>query len=133
MIIGVGAIKGKDIKKFQAKFIEYLEEGYGLRLENRIRNEGCMSPNILNKNFRPGFKLGKENILLVGEAAGLMNLFGEGIPAALKSGIIAANSIISHIKTREPLFKTYLDRISKLNDKLVKNWENLDTFLSTFQ
>ncbi|MHA1299389.1 MAG: NAD(P)/FAD-dependent oxidoreductase [Candidatus Helarchaeota archaeon] len=132
IIIGVGAIKGKDIKKFQAKFIEYLEEGYGLRLEERIRSEGCMEPNILDMGFRPGFKLGKENVLLVGEAAGLMNLFGEGIPSALKSGKVAADSIISHSDSSKPVFEIYLNRISKLKEKLVKNWENFDQFLSSF-
>ncbi|MHA1380757.1 MAG: NAD(P)/FAD-dependent oxidoreductase [Candidatus Helarchaeota archaeon] len=131
LIIGVGAIKGSDIQKFQAKFIEYLEEGYGLRLEDRIRKEGCMEPNILSRDFRPGFKLGKDNIILVGEAAGLMNLFGEGIPSALKSGAIAANSILDHTNKTKPVFDIYLDRISKLKNNLFNNWENLDKFLTT--
>lgn len=132
IIIGVGAFKGKDIQKFHAKFIEYLEEGYGLRIEEKIRKEGCMEPNILNRDFKPGFKFGKSNILLVGEAAGLMNIFGEGIPAAFTSGIEAANSILSHTDKTQPLSDIYLNRISKLLKKLTKNWENLEKTLSTF-
>lgn len=130
LIIGVAALRGSDIPKFQAKFIEYLEEGYGLKIENKIRKEGCIEPNILNGNFRPGFELGMNNIILVGEAAGLMNLFGEGIPSALLSGIEAANSIIAHTDENDSVINIYTDRISNLKNKLTKNWKNFEQMLS---
>ena len=39
------------------------------------------------------FYLGKGNILLVGESAGFLNAFGEGISCALSSGLFAAEAI----------------------------------------
>ena len=84
---------------------------FNLRL---IRKEGCYCTNYLKGN---GLFFGKSNILLVGEAAGLISLFFEGIPSALISGKSAAISIIENPYNinnyYEKLIKSEIDFINK--------------------
>ncbi len=54
----------------------------------------------------------RENILLVGDAAGfLLPVTGEGIGTALKSGILAADSIIEALQSGQPSDTAYLARV----------------------
>ena len=62
-------------------------------------------------------------MLLIGEAAGLMDIFGEGIPAALKSGKEAACALLESDNTS--LLERYQSRVNSLIKRLVKNWESL--------
>ncbi len=124
ILIGVGAIKGKNIKKYQAKFIEFLKEGFNLRLDKMIRKEGCVSTNIFKQD--PTFKHlhGKNNVLLTGEAADLFNIMGEGIPSALISGKNAAEAIIENISgDTKDVVENYKEKNKKLVTLLEKNWE----------
>ena len=54
-------------------------------------------------------------MLLVGNAAGLKNpLNGEGIHTALKSGLLAANSIVKATRTGDAVSKIYIGELSPL-------------------
>jgi len=124
IIIGVGAEKGKNIKKYQSKFINFLEHNFGLKLDKMIRREGTISTNIFSTNPVFQYLHGKNNVLLVGEAADLFNIMGEGIPAAIQSGINAANSILEHNKDEsKDVVDIYLKMNEKLVEKLRKNWD----------
>ena len=58
-------------------------------------------------------RFGEDNILLVGDAAGLASpLTGEGIPYALESGIIAAESVTDFFEKHIPLVENYTDNIN---------------------
>lgn len=57
---------------------------------------------------------GKDNILLTGEAAGLMSTFGEGVPSALNSGNLAARSILEK--------KSYENLLQEEIALLRENW-----------
>ena len=49
-------------------------------------------------------RLARDNIVLVGDAAGLSDaLFGEGIFYAVRSGTLAAGAILGHLGSRRPL------------------------------
>jgi len=62
---------------------------------------------------------GKNNVLLLGDAAGLVSpLDGEGLPYALKSGIIAAESAIKFFEKEEPLVESYKKDISPLAEEI---------------
>ena len=125
LIIGVGAEKGGDIRKFQSNFIRYLEEAHGLRLGRKIREEGCLAPS--NFSSFPGsmqYLLGKGNCLLVGDVADLQDVMGEGIPTALKSGKKAANAILEHLRKPEGAsVEIYQDSMKNLVTRLKSNWQ----------
>jgi flavin-dependent dehydrogenase len=133
IIIGVGAEKGKNIKKYQKKFIEYLKKGWSLKLTKFIRREACIATNIFTPQPKFQHLYGKDNILLVGEAADLFNIMGEGIPSAIISARNAANSIIEHINNQElNVADIYENKNKHLVEKLEKNWEGYWKQYETF-
>jgi len=63
--------------------------------------------------------LGKENVILLGDAAGLVSpMSGEGIPYALDSGILSAECAKKYFEINEPLVDNYSDSISHLTKEI---------------
>ena len=126
IIIGVNADKGKgkEIKNYMKNFIKFLKNGWNLKLNHLIRREGCVTTNITKPNPVFQYLHGKKNSLLVGEAADLFNIMGEGIPSAIKSGANAAKAIIQHIQDESmDVIEIYTKNNGKLIEKIEKNWE----------
>jgi flavin-dependent dehydrogenase len=90
LVYGVAARKGERIEPYLKKFTRYLEENFQLKVEKVVRKTGCMGSDM---GIKGNFLLGHDRVLLVGEAAGFMNAFGEGISSALATGHIAAEAI----------------------------------------
>lgn len=62
---------------------------------------------------------GKGNILLLGDAAGLVSpLTGEGIPYALESGIISANSVLKYFEDQIPIVESYTNDILPISTEI---------------
>lgn len=62
---------------------------------------------------------GKENVILIGDAAGLVSpLSGEGVPYALESGITAANCIKDYFNEDYFVLQNYEERLSHLKTEL---------------
>jgi len=62
---------------------------------------------------------GKGNILLLGDAAGLASpLTGEGIPYALESGIIAANSVLKYFEDQIPIVESYTNDMIPISTEI---------------
>jgi len=124
LIIGVGALKGIDIKNFQNRFIRYLQDGWNLNLEKFIRREATVTTDIFSENPVFNHLHGEDNILLIGEAADLFNVMGEGIPSAIKSAINASEAIKENINnSKTDVIELYKEKNKKLVEKLEKNWE----------
>ena len=69
------------------------------------------------------FYLGKGKVLLVGEAAGFLNAFGEGISCALSTGLFAAEAITKGIKSGNDALAIY-DELTKLERRQTKmSWK----------
>lgn len=132
LIIGVGAKKGENLRGVQSNFIQYLQKTQGLKLKRKIREEGCLYPALF-----PGipasmqYLLGKGNCLLVGDAADLYDVMGEGIPSALISGRKAADAILEHLKnpSEASSVRIYENSMEKLMTRLKNNWEGFFTQL----
>lgn len=61
--------------------------------------------------YDPQAACSHHRVLLVGDAAGIDPLFGEGISSALAQGIIAAQSTVEALRDRDFSFSTYERRI----------------------
>lgn len=62
---------------------------------------------------------GKNNTLLLGDAAGLASpMDGEGIPYALESGIIAAESAIDYFENKNLVEKSYIDAMLPIKKEI---------------
>jgi len=123
IIIGTAGAFGKmGLDENHQKFIDYLKGSHGLRLESKVRTEACYQSNLTSWGGGESYKLGQGRVLLVGEAAGLMDIFGEGIPAALKSGKAAALSLLASEGSN--VLDHYQSSVSGLIERLSRNWDS---------
>jgi flavin-dependent dehydrogenase len=90
LIYGVATEKGGHIQPYLSRFTEYLEKYFHLRIDKIVRKTGCLGADM---GIKGNFFLGRERVMLVGEAAGFMNALGEGISSALATGHIAGEAI----------------------------------------
>ena len=107
--------------------------------------DGCYEPSMGRKPFSGAFPLAKENVLLVGNAAGLIKpITGEGIGTAMKSGLMAAEAVIQANKKEEKAEKFYLPMAQDMVSTLGRMYpphgkireaakKGMDYFLVTFK
>lgn len=111
------------LKKFLSRVKTVLNKEYNINLESKPhRQDGCLMAFFLYAKLRAGaFITAKKNVLIVGEAAGLI-LPGtlEGIGPAIRSGIIAAQSIIESKEGGAYADSFYIRDLGGLLEKLRK-------------
>ena len=108
--IGLGEFYIKGMKKRPARYRRYFES-QGIRDINSIKGAFVSFGNFVRKPV-------KNNVLLVGDAAGLVDaMTGEGIYFAIESGRRASLAIIDYIERNIPL-TTYKNRIGKIHKKM---------------
>ena len=107
----VGAFKGRSLKDGMKQFKTLLEDIFSVEFAEIEREEGCIY------RLSPPF-LGKGRVLLVGDAAGLVYLNGEGISAALDSGWRAGKAIARAIDTGKEAVDLYKQHMSDILDHM---------------
>jgi flavin-dependent dehydrogenase len=120
MLIDLAARK-KELKKLLLKQAHHtLEKTYGFEVEQKpLWHDACIEPVLYHELFSGSFLPAKGNGLLVGDAAGLLlPISGEGIGAALKSGLLAADSVIEANRKNRQASDIYLDQLRGLTSKL---------------
>lgn len=122
-VVGVAVKNPENAKRFHKKFVEYLRDAYGLSISETVREERWVMPHI-----RPHFVLdyGEGRVLRAGEAAGFLNPMGEGISAALESGMLAANAISA---CEGQALAIYSESVKELRAYMLRQWRLL-SFLS---
>lgn len=90
LVYGVGSPKGESVTPYLQNLTQYLKKFFGMQIDEVIRKTGCVATDM---GPRGNFVLGRDRVLLVGEAAGFQNAFGEGISSALATGNLAAEAI----------------------------------------
>jgi hypothetical protein len=107
-----GELKKLDLL-YRAKEVLSKEYGFNLKLQP-LWKVGCFQP-LMNKELISGsFSPCKGNILLVGEAAGLI-----GIGEAIWTGLMAATSIIQATETGEKAEKFYVNEMSNIISNII--------------
>jgi len=100
---------------------KWLTQDFGFVPDTKpLWRDACLEPSMVRKPFSGSLPLAKDNVLLVGNAAGLIKpVTGEGIGTAVKSGLMAAESVIQASKKGEKADKFYLpmvhDMVNRLN------------------
>jgi menaquinone-9 beta-reductase len=94
--------------------------------------DGCAIALLHDELLSGAFKPAKQNVLLIGDAAGLiLPITFEGIGSALKSGILAAEAVIHHFEgetgAASSLYHENLDPIIKSIRSLCTVQDNLKT------
>jgi menaquinone-9 beta-reductase len=125
-LIYIGTSWVEKLSDYYNIWLEYLTGKYKPELE-LIKTEAC---NIEIFNDIENLYFGQDNIIIAGEATGLISLFGEGIPSALISGNKCAEAILSSNNDKIEEYKKLLDdeinfvKNACLNPQLVANENN---------
>ncbi len=115
IILDVGGRIGKMDRRL-AKTKNFLATHHGFDLGLKpVWTGGCLQPVLYPELVSRTFKPATGNVLLVGDAAGLvLPVSGEGIGTALKSGLLAAKSIERSAETGDPADSIYLAGIENM-------------------
>lgn len=101
-------VLGKQIRTFLA------EHGFN-PLKKPEWKDGCLMPLLHNELINGRFLLGKKNVLLVGDAAGFVfPVTFEGIGTALKSGILAAQTVVETVLTNKEAAPVYIENVTPM-------------------
>jgi flavin-dependent dehydrogenase len=112
-VIGTGA--EHDLKEYAERFYEYVCATYQFKGEI-VRREGFASP------LKGGVYLGEGNILLCGDAAGLLDAYrGVAMDNAALSARFAVQAIREAETTRSPAITAYTRRMAPMKRQLEAN------------
>lgn len=133
LIFGVGVKETSNMEIFHSRFISFLCSNFNLKIDSLLKREIGIMPYIL-----PGcpVNLGTGRILFAGETANFLNPIGEGISAALLSGLKAADSLdyaydFIDSNTRI-LLETYKNKTKDERDYMIRQWNIMANMSSKF-
>lgn len=98
VIFGTAVKRGSKFEPYFSEFTGFLEDNFELKVKKVVMKESCIGNNMASSGK---FHLGKGNVLLVGEGAGFLNMFGEGISSALATGKLAGEAILEGLETKK--------------------------------
>ncbi|MDR4506969.1 MAG: NAD(P)/FAD-dependent oxidoreductase [Candidatus Brocadiaceae bacterium] len=119
-IFGTAVKKGNKLLPYINNYTEMLKKRFCLKLKKMVRKSGCMGNNMCSTGK---FSLGKGHILLVGEAAGFLNAFGEGISGALSSGFSAAEAITKSFRSDSEALSVYTALTKRERRQTTLSWK----------
>lgn len=122
-------VEGSGIKALRDEISPILAK-YGFNPGKKaIWKDGCLIPRLHEALVSGAFSPVRGNVLLAGDAAGLLlPITFEGIGTALKSGFLAADSIIAAAQSKRDAGSIYLNKIMSIV-KVIKNLKALNAEL----
>lgn len=122
-IVGAGFEKGGNFNDAHAQVTGYLKENHDVELGPGLDVEA--SPENFGLSLINRYVFGRGNVILTGQAAGFLNMIGEGMSCALHSGAIAGEAIVESLRHGEPLQKTYRKMIASEVRRCSDQWNPL--------
>jgi len=116
----VGSRKGRDVREVFRRFRNTMESRHDLHVDNTVRTAGCIQNNMGPSGL---FVFGRGNVLLAGEAAGLLAIASEGITPALSSGHVAGGAILESTKGNVEAIDIYLPEMEPEGVNIVAGHE----------
>lgn len=104
VVFGTGVKVTNKLEPYLTNFTAFLKEKFNMKLGGMQRRVSCAGYNMCSTGR---FFLGRNNILLVGEAAGFLNMFGEGISSALSTGLSAGKAICEGVASDRNAIEIY--------------------------
>lgn len=122
-IVGVGFKRGDNFAARHANVVNYLSEKHGVKLKEHTDDEGCaenFGPSLINR-----YVFGKGNVLITGQAAGFLNMIGEGMSCALHSGAISGEAVVEARLRNRPVQELYRKMIASEVRRTSDQWNPL--------
>jgi len=119
-IVGVGFKRGDNFAKKHENVVNYFSDKHGVRLGDPLDDEGCaenFGPSLINR-----YVFGKGNVLITGQAAGFLNMIGEGMSCALHSGAISGEAIVEARLRNRPVQEMYRRMIASEVRRTSDQW-----------
>ena len=112
-------IEGSGIKELRGEINQILGD-YGFDPDTKpLWKDGCLIPRLHEALITGDFSPAQGNILLIGDAAGLLfPITFEGIGTALKSGIIAADAILRATRQGTTAAKIYIEGLLPIQNAI---------------
>ena len=122
-IVGVGFKRGDNFASKHANVVNYLSDKHGVHLHPHTDDEGCgenFGPSVINR-----YVFGKGNVLITGQAAGFLNMIGEGMSCALHSGAICGEAVVEARLRNRPMQEMYRKMIMSEVQRTTDQWNPL--------
>jgi flavin-dependent dehydrogenase len=122
-IVGVGFKRGDNFAKKHENVVNYLHDKHGVKLQPHTEDEGCgenFGPSLINR-----YVFGKGNVLITGQAAGFLNMIGEGMSCALHSGAISGEAVVEARLRNRPAQEMYRKMIASEVLRCSDQWNPL--------
>ncbi len=124
-IVGVGFKVGDNFRHKHQVVVDYLQEKHGVHLHPAIDEEmegtaENFGPSLINR-----YVFGRGNALITGQAAGFLNMIGEGMSCALHSGAIAGEAIVDARVRHRPIQEIYRKMIASEVRRSTDQWNPL--------
>lgn len=119
-IFGTAIKMGSKLYPCLNHYTEMLKNTFDLKLTKLVRKVSCLGNDMCTTGR---FFLGKGNVLLVGEAAGFLNAFGEGISCALSTGLSAAEAISKSISSGDDALALYTELTKQERRQTAVSWK----------
>src|SRR3990167_5026613 len=128
-IVGVGFKRGDNFDARHRNVVRYLEEKHGVRLDSATNHEGCaenFGPSLINR-----YVFGRGNVLITGQAAGFLNMIGEGMSCTLHSGALAGEAIVEARLRGKPVREVYRRMVASEVRRTTDQWNPLKIAFGT--
>ncbi len=122
-IVGVGFKRGDNFARKHENVVNYLADKHGVKLKPHTDDEGCaenFGPSLINN-----YVFGKGNVLITGQAAGFLNMIGEGMSCALHSGAISGEAIVEARLRNRPAQEIYRKMVASEVRRCTDQWNPL--------
>jgi flavin-dependent dehydrogenase len=122
-IVGVGFKRGDNFDARHRNVADYLRDKHGVRLSEHTSHEGCaenFGPSLINR-----YVFGKGNVLITGQAAGFLNMIGEGMSCTLHSGALAGESVVEARLRGKPVQEVYRRMVRSEVRRTTDQWNPL--------
>ena len=128
--IGLGHYGGTSVDEARQRVVDHFSRYFGLRIDKVVKKEGCIDlverTLVKLREGRLEFFLGRAEwpILLVGDAAEVIDLYGEGIHNAMYSARLAAEAILAHRASggERPVAAYYWEAAEPFLEVLRERW-----------
>ena len=130
LVLGVSVRDGCLVNAYFLKFIAYMQERYGLRIERELKQDRWLMHRV-----RPGcaIDLGVGRVFFAGETAGFLNPMGEGVSSAIESGHQLGVSIAYHFEHPKAILPAYESAVKPLQDYMKLQWHLVSGMSDAFR
>jgi flavin-dependent dehydrogenase len=108
-VIGTSVVAGKKIGPYLDRLTELLKTDLNLKLGPCVRTEGVF---LTDMPLKRNYFFGKDRVLMVGEATGIVDCNWVGIGCAVDTGMLAGKAISESIERQKDAVSVYRDMLS---------------------